>query len=76
MVRLDLGMIACLFHPHLRVPGQQLRQGASVIRGQVLDNDGPDASIGRGVLEKILQRLQAARGRSQRGDYKSVWDLH
>lgn len=57
-----LCVVTALRHGHLCVASQQIRQSARMIWGKVLDDNKPDTSIGRHVLEECFERFKASRG--------------
>ena len=68
----NLNGIAGLLDSHIRASRQQLRQGACMIGGKVLDDDKRDTGIGRHVFEEFFKRLQTACGSAQCRDQELV----
>ena len=60
MIPLHTHAVPDLLHRHRAVFPENIRQKTLVVRGQVLDHDIGQPSIGRKKCQKLLKRLQAA----------------
>ena len=68
----DLHIVLGLRDGHPGAPPQQLRQGARMIGGKVLDDDKSDTGIGRHVIEEMFEGFKAAGRSTQRGDQEVI----